>query len=61
MKISARSKKPKDDTAKDHFIATMSIVTEDACRHPRTLKINLDLNLSSSPETYSKTKLCPFI
>ena len=25
MKISPRSEKPKDDTAKDHFIAMMSI------------------------------------
>ena len=49
MKISPRSKKPKDDTAKDHFIATMSIGYRRCVPAFKNSQNKSGSNLSSSP------------
>ena len=49
MKISPRSEKPKDDTAKDHFIATMSIDYRSHVPAAKNSRNKSSSNLSSSP------------
>ena len=49
MKISPRSEKLKDDTAKDHFIATMSIGYRRCVPASKNSENKSRSNLSSSP------------